>query len=187
VEERHSVDELVTMLGELVTEAWSMPLSGGKVVVDKSRVLDLVEEIKAVMPGDFQQARAIVASRNELANAARRDADAIIRAAEERAASLIAESAITKEAKRVSNELREASIRNAKEILANAEAQARTAVENAEAQAASVLKSAESKSRELRHATSAFIEDALAKTEETLATSLNELRRVKQQFKQNGR
>ncbi|HHX72753.1 MAG TPA: ATPase, partial [Clostridiales bacterium] len=64
MDERHSVDELVTLLGELVNDAWSMPLSGGKVVLERDRLLDLVEEIKAVLPGDLQQARAIVASRN---------------------------------------------------------------------------------------------------------------------------
>lgn len=187
MEDRHSVDELVTMLGELVTEAWSMPLSGGKVLVDKDRLLDIVEEIKTVMPGDFQQARAIVASRNELASAARRDADAIISAAEEAAGRLISESAILKEAKRAAQELKEASLANAKETVAAAESQARATVEKAEAHAATLVKNAETKSRELRHATTAYIEDILTKSEEVLGSSLNEMKRIKQQFRQPNR
>ncbi len=75
---RHTIDELITILSDLISEAWSMPLSGGKVMLDRDRVMELINEIKSVLPGDIQQARAIVASRNELAAAARRDADAII-------------------------------------------------------------------------------------------------------------
>ena len=63
-------------------------------MLDRDRVMELINEIKAVMPGDIQQAKAIVESRNELAAAARRDADAIIMAAEDRARTLVNESAI---------------------------------------------------------------------------------------------
>jgi cell division septum initiation protein DivIVA len=184
MDERHSVDELVTLLGELVNDAWSMPLSGGKVVLERDRLLDLVEEIKAVLPGDLQQARAIVASRNELAAAARRDADAIIRAAEEKAKELVSESAILREARREAKELQQASIAKAKETVAAAEAKARQTITQAETHANELVKQAEAKAKELRNATTGFVDEALSRSDEALSQSLAELRRVKQQFKQ---
>ena len=170
---RHTIDELITILSDLISEAWSMPLSGGKVMLDRDRVMELINEIKSVLPGDIQQARAIVESRNELAAAARRDADAIIKAAEDRARALVNESTIYTEAKRAANE-----------TLSNADQQARQTVASAEAHANELVKNAEAKSRDLRIATSQFVNDALTRSEESVAAALNELHRVKQQFKQ---
>ena len=62
---RHTIDELLTILSDMITEAWSMPLSGGKVMLDRERVMELINEIKNVLPTDIQEARPIVASRNE--------------------------------------------------------------------------------------------------------------------------
>ena len=181
---RHTIDELITILSDLISEAWSMPLSGGKVMLDRDRVMELINEIKAVMPGDIQQAKAIVESRNELAAAARRDADAIIMAAEDRARTLVNESAIYTEAKRAANEIATVAATKAKETLSNADQQARQTIANAEAHASELVKNAEAKSRDLRIATSQFVNDALTRSEESVAAALNELHRVKQQFKQ---
>lgn len=184
MDERHTLDELISILGDMVTEAWSMPLSGGKVVIEKDRFLELINEIKSVMPGDLQQARAIVESRNELASAARRDADAIIRAAEDKARVLVNDSAILNEAKRAAKELLTSAAANAKQQIADAENQARQITSSAEAHANDVLRSAETRSRELKSATSKFVDDALSHSEEALSNALTELHRVKQQFKQ---
>lgn len=184
MDERHTLDELISILGDMVTEAWAMPLSGGKVVIDKDRFLELINEIKSVLPGDLQQARAIVESRNELAAAARRDADAIIRAAEDKARVLVNDSAILNEAKRAAKELLASAVANAKQQVADAENQARQITSSAEAHANEVIKNAETRARELKSATSKFVEDALTHSEEALSTALTELHRVKQQFKQ---
>ena len=180
---RHTIDELITILSDTVTEAWSMPLSGGKILLDRSRVLDLINEIKAVMPGDIQQARAIVESRNELTAAARRDADSIIKAAEDKAHALVSESAVYSEANRAAEELKIAAIAKAKDIIASAENQARQTVGGAEQKAAELVRSAESRSNDLRNATTQFVTNALTQSEEAVANALNELHRVKQQLK----
>ena len=181
---RHTIDELLTILSDMITEAWSMPLSGGKVMLDRERVMELINEIKNVLPTDIQEARAIVASRNELANAARRDADAIIKAAEDRARSLVNESAIYTEAKRAANEIATAAAAKAKDILNNADQKARETTAAADAHAVEVVKTAENRAKELRAATSQFVNDALARSEESVANAPNELHRVRQQFKQ---
>ena len=181
---RHTIDELINILSEMVDEAWSMPLSGGKIMLDRDRITDLLNEIKTALPSDIQQARAIVESRNELAAAARRDADAIIRAAEDNARVLVSDSTIYNEAKRAATEIATAAATKAKETLSAADQQARQTVAAAEAHAAELVKSAEAKSRDLRIATSQFVSDALTRSEESVANALNELHRVKQQFKQ---
>lgn len=181
---RHTIDELITILSDMISEAWSMPLSGGKVMLDRDRVMELINEIKSVLPGDIQQARAIVESRNELAAAARRDADAIIRAAEDRARTLVNESAVYTEAKRAAGEIATAAAAKAKDVLSTADQQASQTISAAEAHAAELVRNAEERARELRTATSQFVNDSLTRSEEAVSNALNELHRVRQQFKQ---
>ncbi len=184
MDERHTIDELISILGDMVTEAWTMPLSGGKVVVNRERFLELIDEIKTALPGDLQQARAIVESRNELAAVARRDADAIIRTAEDKARALVHESTILQEAKQAAKELLQNAAANARETIESSENQARQILSSAEARANDIMSNADNKSRELRAATSKFVDDALSRSEEALSNSLGELKHVRAQFHQ---
>jgi len=184
MEEKHSVEDLLAILGDMVAEAWSMPLSGGKVVLERARVLDILEEIRAALPGDIQQARAIVESRVELTAAARRDADAIIRAAEDRAKTMVSESNIMREATRMAKELGQATVEKARESITVAEEKAAQLIASAEAQAAEIMKTAEVRSNELRAMTTRFVDDALARSEESISAALADLARAKAQFKQ---
>ena len=65
----------------------------------------MLDEIIAQLPGELKQARTIVESRNELVSQARREADAVIREAQEKASQLVTKEAIYTEAKKRSEEL----------------------------------------------------------------------------------
>ena len=65
----------------------------------------MLDEIIASMPADLKQARTIVESRNELISQARREAESIIRNAQEEAKQLVAKEAIYLEAKRQCQEM----------------------------------------------------------------------------------
>lgn len=184
MEERHSVEDLIAILSDMVAEAWSMPLSGGKVVLERSRVLDIIDEIRNALPGDLQQARAIVESRSELTAAARRDADAIIRAAEDRAKSMVSDSNIMREANRMAKELSQAAAGKARETISAADAQAKQLLANAEARASDLVKSAEARSSELKTLTTKFVDEALVRSEEAVSSALSDIGRAKAQFKQ---
>ena len=77
-----------------------MPLSADKCILERVKVLDLLDEIIAQLPGELKQARTIVESRNELVNQARREADNVIREAQEKANQLVTKEAIYEEAKK---------------------------------------------------------------------------------------
>ncbi|NLB43481.1 MAG: hypothetical protein GX815_14765 [Clostridiales bacterium] len=182
MDERHTIEELIAILGDMINDSWSMPLSGGKVLVERDRLYEVINEIRAVLPGDIQQAKAIVQSRNELAAAARRDADAIIRAAEEKARQLVSESAVLSEAKAKSKELLQSAAAKARDTVSDAEAQSKHIVATAEGRASDLVRNAEIRSKELRTATSKFVEDALGRSDSVLQQSLVELRQVRTQF-----
>lgn len=91
-----NIDVVLDSLDELLDKAWSLPLSGGRCVVDADRVRDLIDDIRVNLPTEIKQAQAIVMDRNEILSVAKREAEAIIRKTEERAKSLIAHEEIVK-------------------------------------------------------------------------------------------
>ena len=100
-----SIEDIITALYDMVQDARSMPLSADKCILERDKVLDMLDEIIAQLPGELKQARTIVESRNELVNQARREADNVIREAQEKANQLVTKEAIYEEAKKRSEEL----------------------------------------------------------------------------------
>ena len=133
-----NTEDIIGALYDMVQDARSMPLSADKCILERDKVLDMLDEIIAQLPGELKQARTIVESRNELVSQARREADTVIREAQEKANQLITKEAIYEEAKKRSeelvsqtqnriNQLRKAaneymdeSLRQTEEIIANA-------------------------------------------------------------------
>ena len=84
----------------MVQDARSLPLSADKCIVEREKVLDMLDEIIAQLPAELKQSRTIVESRNELIGQAKREAEAIVRKAQEEADRLVTQQAIYEEAKR---------------------------------------------------------------------------------------
>ena len=97
------VNELLDMLYQMVQEAWGLPLGADKCVVERDKVLDLLDEIKAQLPGELEDARRIVASRAEYAANAKREADNIRKNAETYANQLVNQEEITRVARERAN------------------------------------------------------------------------------------
>lgn len=100
-----NTEDIIGALYDMVQDARSMPLSADKCILERDKVLDMLDEIIAQLPGELKQARTIVESRNELVSQARREADGVIREAQEKASQLVTKEAIYVEAKKRSEEL----------------------------------------------------------------------------------
>ena len=100
-----NTEEIIGALYDLVQDARAMPLAADKCIVERDRVLDMLDEIIAQLPVELKQARTIVESRNELISQARREAETVLRQAQEQAKQLVTQEAIYQEAKRRSEEL----------------------------------------------------------------------------------
>ena len=100
-----NIEDIIGALYDLIQDARSMPLAADKCIVERDRVLDMLDEIIAQLPGELKQSRTIVESRNELIRQARREAETILRQAQEQAKQMVTEEAIYQEAKRRSEEL----------------------------------------------------------------------------------
>lgn len=102
--EQH-IEDLITVLYDTIQDAKSVPLSADKCILERDKILDMLDEIIAQLPAELKQSRTIVESRNELIGQARRESESIIRQAQEKANQLITQEAIYQEAQRQSQEL----------------------------------------------------------------------------------
>ena len=95
----NSVEDVLSTLYELIQDAWSLPLGADKCVVERDKVLDLLDEMSNQMPGELKQAKTIVESRNEVITNAKREAENIRRQAEQRAKQMISQEEVYQQAK----------------------------------------------------------------------------------------
>ena len=100
-----NTEDIIGALYDMVQDARSMPLAADKCILERDRVLDMLDEIIAQLPGELKQSRAIVESRNELISQARREAENILSEAREKAKQMITKEAIYTEARKRSEEL----------------------------------------------------------------------------------
>ena len=100
-----NTEDIIGALYDMVQDARSMPLSADKCILERDKVLDMLDEIIAQLPSELKQARTIVESRNELVAQARREADTIIKEAQSKVDQLVTKEAIYVEAKKRSEEL----------------------------------------------------------------------------------
>ena len=100
-----NIEDIISALYDMVQDARGLPLGADKCILERDKVLDMLDEIIAQLPAELKQARTIVESRNELIGQARREAEGIIRQAQEQAARLVSQEAIFQEAKRQCQEM----------------------------------------------------------------------------------
>ena len=94
----NTIESILNDIDELLEDSWSLPLSGGRCVVDAEKVRDLIDSIRMNMPAEIKQARAVVADRNQILSLAKGEAEALIRKAEERAKQLLEQESIVRQA-----------------------------------------------------------------------------------------
>lgn len=103
--EKMNVEELLDELYDMVEKAWNFPLSRGRAMLDVEEVKDILEEIREAMPQEIRQAKAIVADRTQIISDAKREAETIVRVAEERARAMVNQDEIVKQAQQKANEM----------------------------------------------------------------------------------
>ena len=109
-----NIDELLDLMEETMEEASGLPFSGSKRMVDIDKMRDIIDEVRLNMPTEIRQAKAIVNDRADIIASAKREAEAIVKKAEDRARVLVGEEQIVRAAQQ-----------RAAEILSSAQSQSR--------------------------------------------------------------
>ena len=100
-----NVNELLDTIEDTLDESASMPLSGGKRLVDVAQIQEYQDEIRANLPGELRQAQQIVNDRAQIVDSANAQAQAIVKKAEERARILTSDAEIVKAAQQRAAEI----------------------------------------------------------------------------------
>lgn len=122
---------MLEKLEDLVENSWSVPLTG-RAMVSKREMVDLLKEIRVMLPDEIKQAKWIKEERQRFLFDAQQEAQTIIKDAENRIVSMINESEITRKsyeqanetiinAQKTAKDIREGSIEYAEEILTKME------------------------------------------------------------------
>ncbi len=101
----NAIEEVISALYDMIHDAWSLPLGAEKCVVERDKVLDLLDEISNQLPGELKQAKTIVESRNEVIVNAKKEAENMLKQAEKRARQLISRENVYLEAQKESAEM----------------------------------------------------------------------------------
>ena len=100
-----NVNELLDTIEDMLDESASVPLSGGKRLVDVDKVRDYLDEVRENLPGELRQAQQIVNDRAQIVDTANAQAQAIVKKAEERARILVSDAEIVKAAQQRASEI----------------------------------------------------------------------------------
>ena len=111
-----SIEAMLEALEELLEEGMSVPLSGGKRVVDIDQARDIIDDIRINMPQEILQAKAIVKDKAQIMAKATKEAEDIIRRAEERARHLVDHEEIVLKATEKAREITQTSQQQAQQL-----------------------------------------------------------------------
>lgn len=103
--ENNDVIELLDILYGMVTEAWGVPLGNDKCIIEREKVIEIINEIKSCLPSSIAESKRLVAARDEFIGSAKREAEALRKNAEEQARSMVEEQEIVRVARARSAEL----------------------------------------------------------------------------------
>ncbi len=106
---------LLEALEDLVEKGLSVPFSG-KCVVDRDEILEIIKEIRLNMPEEIKQAKWVKEERQRILLEAQKEANNVIKDAENQLMAKIDEHEITRKAYEQSNEIIATAQKNAREI-----------------------------------------------------------------------
>ncbi|MBQ2668927.1 MAG: ATPase [Clostridia bacterium] len=100
-----AVEDLIDELYDVLEKGWTLPLSGGKSFVDVDEAKQILDEIREAIPAEVRKAKAIVADRAQILSEAQREAETIVRVAEDKAKTLVNQEEIVRQAQAKANDI----------------------------------------------------------------------------------
>lgn len=97
-------EEIINALEDLVENSWTLPMSGGRTVVDSAQILEFVKEMRLNLPEEIKRSKRVIKEKDDIISHARSEADGIITAAQIQAKRMISEQEIYKNAQIKANE-----------------------------------------------------------------------------------
>jgi vacuolar-type H+-ATPase subunit H len=114
---------LVDRLESLINAGQRVPFTN-KIMIDEKECLDIIDQMRIVVPEEIKQARRVSQDRDRITAQAQAEAERIVKQAQERAEQLLQERELLKLAEQRSQEIIDEATRRAEEIREGADAYA---------------------------------------------------------------
>lgn len=140
---------ILESLEDLIENSRNLPFSS-KGIVDKDELLDLIKEVRIKLPDELKQAKWVKEERQRILVEAQKEADGIVKEAENRIISMIDEHEITKKAYEQKNKIIENANDMAREISNGTKAYADSILESVQVTLEDALKVIENNRKEVK-------------------------------------
>ena len=125
------INELIDQLDTLIKDAWSLPLSTEKCILDRNNALALLEEIKNQLPAEVTEAKRLISGKAEFIRQTREEVEQMRQEAGDECRRMVEKENVVQEARKrareiiaaesKANELRDASNNYADDLLRRTE------------------------------------------------------------------
>ncbi len=140
---------LLETMEEMLENSKNLPFSG-KSMVDKEELLDLIKEMRIKLPDELKQAKWVKEERQRILVEAQKEADDIVKEAENRIISMIDEHEITRKAYEQKAEIIETANEMSREISKGTKEYADSILQNVEAALQGALDTIQNNRKELK-------------------------------------
>lgn len=151
-----SIDEILELMDGLLDNSSSVPFSNKK-MIDCEQMREYIDSIRMNLPGEIKRAKDMAKDQKNIIANANKEAEEIIRKAEERAKVLVSEQEIIKQATEIGKEQ----------------------IKRAQEQADDIVAQAVAKDKDIRNALAANLEKTLSEAEKVLSRSLSDVTSTK--------
>ena len=151
-----TIDGILELMDGLLEKSTAVPFSNKK-MIDCDQMREYIDSIRLNMPEEIAKAKETESEQKSIIAQAHRDAEQIVRKAEERAKAMVAQEEIIKQAKDV----------------------ARDEIKRAKEEADGIVADARAKEKSIRQALSANLEKTLSDAEKVLSKSLADVTSTK--------
>ncbi|MDO4458801.1 MAG: ATPase [Clostridia bacterium] len=158
-----TMEDLLDELLDLFDKGFKLPLTGGKSFVDTDEASQIIEEIRELIPEEVRKAQAMLADRERIIADARNEAESLITNARAEAEAVV----------NLANQKAETLV-NQEEI-----------VRIAQAKAAELEKKGQEEYKNRINASYDYVEEFLRQTDAAYTENLEDLRKVRQNIKEN--
>jgi cell division septum initiation protein DivIVA len=155
---------LIDRLEELAGEGMKLPI-GGRIAVDRKRLLDLIDQMRVAVPAELREAQEVLAQKDELLLKAREESQLLVAQAQQEV-----------EARLSDNDLVKAAEEKAQELLHQAEEQAEAMLRDAEERMRSRFGQAETVAAQQMDEADRYTMEMLRKLEAQLSAFLGSVR-----------
>lgn len=101
----NDVQQLIDLLYDMIDNAKGVPLGNDKCVIERNRALDYLDEIRAQLPSELEEAKKLMAARAEYVANAKKEAENMRQRAQNDAKHIVSESETLQTARQQANDI----------------------------------------------------------------------------------